>query len=140
MSFILGLAEGSTVDLILGGLAFFIAAIGVFLRLKAKSDRTDTMKEVEIKISEEIKPIKDRMEKHDTDFKEFKRDEITPIKQDVIDIQQKNAVMSNVLETLVRNIDSNHRELKEIMKERDKSYKETFLLLFERIDRKQDKK
>jgi len=144
---ILGMAEGSTVDLILGGLAFFIAAICLFLRLKAKSDKTDIMVEVDNKIAKENAPIIKRMDKTDEDFKIFKRDDIEPIKHDLNDVKRDRDVTQAILDTLVKTIERNHQEsnknheeLKEIMKERDRSYKENFLLLFKKLDSKVDKK
>jgi len=114
MGIVLGLSEGSGVEIALGAMALFIGAIGLYVKLKTKADKADIMGAV--------------------------REEIEPIKQDIIDIQQKSAVMSNVLETLVKTIDNNHTEIKDILRERDRSYKENFMLLFEKLDSKQDKK
>lgn len=113
MNIVIGLVEGSWVNAALGIMSLFIGAIGLYVKLKTKSDKTDIMDAV--------------------------REEVKPLKKDIIELQRDKAVMNNTLQTLVSAIASNHAEIKDIMRERDKSYKENFLLLFNKIDTKQDK-
>lgn len=147
MGIVLGLSEGSGVDLILGAMALFIGAIGLYVKLKTKADKADTMKEVDKKLTEELKPIIKSMEEYERDIKELRKDELEPIKQNINILMREQDVMNTILSTLVKTLDRNHEEsnrnhieIKEIMKERDRSYKENFLLLFEKLERKVDKK
>jgi len=128
-------------------MALLIPILGVSLRNKAKADKSDIMGDVESKIAEELKPIIKEMEEYERDLKELRKDELEPIKQDVNDIKRDMDVMNNMLITLVKTLERNHEEsnknhseIKEILKDRDKSYKENFLLLFNKLDTKQDKK
>lgn len=125
MAFVLGISEGSWVDIGLAVVALLIPCMGVFLRYKAKSDKADIMVDIESKIAEEIEPIEKRMDKHDTDFKEFKRDEIEPMKKDIHDLITKQSV----IDTKVDNVLTGISEIKELFK-----------TVFDKIDKKQDKK
>jgi len=61
-------------------------------------------------------------------------------KKDINDIKREQDVMNSILNTLVKTLDRNHIEIKELMRDRDKSHKENFILLFEKLEKKQDKK
>ncbi len=148
MGLVLGLAESSYVSI---GLLVFPALIGLFLSYKQRADKADTMKSVDKKldkkIAEELKPIIKTMEEYERDIKELRKDELEPIKKNINNIMREQDVMNTILSTLVKTLDRNHEEsnrnhleIKEIMKERDRSYKENFLLLFEKLDKKVDKK
>lgn len=148
MEFVLGLAESSYITI---GLVAFPAFIGLFLGYKQRADKADTMKSVDKKLdkklADELKPIIKSMDEYERDIKELRKDELEPIKQNINILMREQDVMNTILSTLVKTLDRNHEEsnrnhleIKEIMKERDRSYKENFLLLFEKLERKVDKK
>lgn len=137
MGFVLGLAESSYVTI---GLFVFPLIIGLFLRYKQRAENADTMKEVDKIIADELKPIIKTMEEYERDIKELRKDELEPIKTSINNIMREQDVMNNILNTLVSTLDKNHTEIKDILKDRDRSYKENFLLLFDKLDGKQDKK
>lgn len=147
MRIVLGLVEGSWVDIGIALAGAAIVALGTFIYLKIKSVKQDFMVDVDKKIDEKIEPIKSSMKDYEKDIKELKKDELEPIKKDINDIKREQDVMNSILGTLVKTLDRNHEEsnrnhleIKELMKDRDRSYKENFLLLFEKLDKKQDKK
>lgn len=133
MEFVLGISEGSWVSIgvVVGPL--LIIGLIAFIVYKAKSEIMIT---VDNKIAEELAPIEKRMDKHDTDFKDFKRDEIEPMKKDIHELITRQSV----IDTKVDNVLIGIGRIEEYLKERDRSYKENFLLLFSKIDTKQDKK
>ena len=148
MGFVLGLAESSYISI---GLFVFPALIGLFLGYKQRADKADTMKSVDKKfdkkLAEELKPLIKAQEEFESDLKELRKDELEPIKQNINILMREQDVMNTILSTLVKTLDRNHEEsnrnhleIKEIMKDRDRSYKENFLLLFEKLDKKVDKK
>lgn len=133
MEFILGLAEASWVEIGLVVIPLLIIGLVAFIIYKAKSE---IMIDVDKKIAEELAPISKRMDKHDTDFKDFKRDEIEPMKKDIHELITKQSV----IDTKVDNVLIGIGRIEEYLKERDRSYKENFLLVFDRLEKKVDKK
>ena len=106
MNFVLGFTDGDWINILFGVMALAIPALFGFLRYKAKSDKadikSDVMKDVEAKIHEEIEPINKRMEKHDVEFKEFKRDEITPMKEDVNKLITQTELLNQSIGTMIK--------------------------------------
>jgi len=148
MEIVLGLAESSYITI---GLFVFPALIGLFLGYKQRADTAlvdkKIDKKVDKKLAEALKPIIKAQEDFDSDLKELKKDELEPIKKNINILMREQDVMNTILSTLVKTLDRNHEEsnrnhleIKEIMKDRDRSYKENFLLLFEKLDKKVDKK
>jgi len=133
MGFILGLAEASWVEIGLVVIPLLIIGLVTFIIYKAKFE---IMIDVESKIAEEIGPIEKRMDKHDTDFKDFKRDEIEPMKKDIHELIRRQSV----IDTKVDNVLIGIGRIEEYLKERDRNYKENFLLVFDRLENKVDKK
>ena len=139
MQIVLGISEGSWVDIGLVVVPMLLMALGAFIFYKIKSVKQDIMIDVDKKIDNKIKPIEKSMDDYERDIKELKKDELEPIKKDINDIKREQDVMNSILSTLVKTLDRNHIEIKEIMKDRERNYKENFILLFEKIDKKQDK-
>lgn len=137
MGFVLGLAEASWVEIGLVVIPLLITGMGILIIYKAKADIMETVNK---NIAEELKPVIKAVEECEVDIKELRKDEIEPIKKDINDIKRDTDVMNATLNTLVLTLDKNHTEIKDISRERDRSYKENFLLLFEKLDNKQDKK
>lgn len=137
MGFVLGLAEASWVEIGLVVIPLLITGMGILIIYKAKADIMETVNK---NIAEELKPVIKAVEECEVDIKELRKDEIEPIKKDINDIKRDTDVMNATLNTLVLTLDKNHTEIKDILRERDRSYKENFLLLFEKLDNKQDKK
>ena len=128
MDFIVASSNGVWVNIVLACLPVII---GLFLGYKAKSDKSDIMVDVEKKISEELDPIEKRMDKHDTDFKEFKRDEIEPMKKDIHDLITKQSVIDNKVDTIKEGIGD--------LKEGIGDLKDLFKTVFKKLDQKKDK-
>jgi hypothetical protein len=122
MGIILGLAESSWVEIgvVIG--PFLIISLIAFIVYKAKSV---IMVEVESKIAEEIEPIEKRMDKHDIDFKEFKRDEIAPMKETLNELVADIRGLKVQTKTLV----SGQGKIEKFMER-----------ILDKLDRKQDKK
>ena len=144
MQIVLGISEGSWVDIGVVVVPIILLGLGTFAYLKIKSK---IMVDVKKEIDEEIAPLKKSMDDYERDIKELKKDELEPIKKDINDIKREQDVMNSILSTLVKTLDRNHEEasrnhleIKELMRDRDKSHKENFILLFEKLDKKQDKK
>jgi len=137
MQMVTGLLEGSWVDICIALAFIAVPALGTFAYLKIKSK---IMVDVKKEIDEEIAPLKKSMDGYERDIKELKKDELEPIKKDINDIKREQDVMNSILNTLVKTLDRNHIEIKELMRDRDKSHKENFILLFEKLEKKQDKK
>ena len=97
MNFVLGFTDGDWINILFGVMALAIPALFGFLRYKA-----NVMKDVEAKIHEEIEPINKRMEKHDVEFKEFKRDEITPMKEDVNKLITQTELLNQSIGTMIK--------------------------------------
>ena len=140
MQMILGITESSWVDIGVVVVPMCLGALGIFIFLKIKSVKTDIMIDVKKEIGEEIAPLIKSMDEYEKDFKEFKKDELEPIKKDINDIKREQDVMNSILNTLVKTLDRNHLEIKDLMRDRDKNHKENFILLFEKLEKKQDKK
>lgn len=102
MEFVLGLAEASWVEIGIVAIPLLITAMVIFLRYKAKSDKAEIMGEVESKIAEELGPIEKRMDKHDTDFKDFKRDEIAPMKETLNELVTTTSVIESQMKTMIK--------------------------------------
>ena len=134
---VLGISEASLVDIGVVVVPIILLGLGTFAYMKIKSK---IMVDVKKEINEEIAPLKKSMDDYETDIKELKKDELEPIKKDINDIKREQDVMNSILNTLVKTLDRNHDEIKELMKDRDRSYKENFILLFDKLDKKQDKK
>ena len=88
--FILGITESNWVDI---GLVCFHIFLGLFLTYKAKADKAEILIDVDNKIDKKVNPVENRMDNHDKDFKEFKRDEIEPMKTEIHELITKQTVI-----------------------------------------------
>jgi hypothetical protein len=122
MQMVLGITEGAWVEICVVLLPIIL---GVFFTLKAKSDKLDIMVDVKKEIDDNIKPIEKRMDKHDLDFKEFKRDEILPMKETINQLVTKQTVIDVKVDTIIDGIG----ELRDYI-----------IKMSEKLDKKQDKK
>lgn len=149
--FILGLTESSIVSIALAALGLFTSLMGVFLRYKSKADNADTMKQVNVKIKdsesklskeleEDLKPIKNDIEKHEKNFNDFKRETIEPIKSDVAEIKIDQHVMKESFKNLESLINRNHNEIKDLLSTKDKHDREEHANLWKTVHTKEDKK
>lgn len=93
MNTVLGITEGSIVAISLGVFGFIVSFIGVVIVLKARAEKSDIMIDVKKEISEKTDPIERRMDKHDADFKDFKHDEIAPMKNQLNNLEIKQSVI-----------------------------------------------
>lgn len=112
MVLVLGLAESSWVSICL---VILPLGIGAFVRYKAKADKSELMIDVVKKIDEEIAPIQKRMNKHDDDFKEFKRYEIEPMKKDINELITKLSVIDTKVDNTLTGIDRIEDSLKNVL-------------------------
>jgi len=133
----LGLSEGSWVSI---GTVVIMALITAFMRFKAKADTADTMKTVDKKISSDLIPVIKKIDDHEKDFKEFKREEIEPLKADVASIKSEQSVMNSVLENITKTLDKNHEEMKELYREQNKQNRSQFKDIWKTVNTKEDRK
>ena len=140
MGSVLGLTESSYISIIGISLTVVIFLWGLFIRIKANSDRADTMTDVKKQLEADLKPVKKTIAGFENDLKDLKKDELDPIKADINDIRRAQGIMDVIIHNLVKTIDRNHHEMTEYSKERDRNMKENFILLFDKLDSKQDKK
>ena len=129
MGFVLAISEGSWVSIGLGTMTILLVpAAAAFIRYKAKSDKAeikaDIMGDVDSKFTEELEPIVKRMDKHDTDFKDFKRDEIAPMKETLNELVTTTSVIQSQLGTVI----AGQNKIERLMEK-----------IFEKLDSKQDK-
>ena len=113
---ILGLAEGSWINIGLAVLGILTTLMGVFLRVKQKADNADTMIKVDNKIAEDLKPVIKKIDEHEQDFKDFKRDEIEPLKADMNSLKCKTSVMDTKIDSILVGID----DIKKLFEKSDK--------------------
>jgi len=104
MQIVLGILESSWVDIGLAVVGMALVALGAFVFLKIKSVKQDIMGDVDNKIDRKIEPIEKRMDKHDLDFKEFKRDEIAPMKETINQLVTKQTVIDVKVDTIIDGI------------------------------------
>ncbi len=133
MNIVLGITEGSWISIGFGIITIAGSVMAFFLRYKAKADKADIkgeiMNDVETKLHDEIEPIQKRMEKHDADFKEFKRDEINPMKEKVNSLVTSTSVIESKLDTMI-----------DMQSEFQTDIKKLIGNIFDKLDTKQDKK
>ena len=98
MQIVLGISEGAWVEICVILLPLIL---GVFFTLKAKSDKSDIMVDVKKEIDEKIEPIEKRMNRHDEDFKDFKREEIEPMKKDIHSLITKQSVIDVKIDSVI---------------------------------------
>lgn len=129
---ILGLAEGSWINIGLAVLGILTTLMGVFLRVKQKADNADTMIKVDNKIAEDLKPVIKKIDEHEQDFKDFKRDEIEPLKADMNSLKCKTSVMDTKIDSILVGID----DIKKLFEKSDKQVENIWKVM----QTKQDKK
>ena len=122
MNIVIGLAEASWVDIGVVVIPLLFIAFVAYIIYRTKSE---IMIDVESKIAEEIAPIQKRMDKHDTDFKDFKRDEIAPMKGTLNELVTTIAVIKSQMSTMI---------------EGQSKIEKLIGKLFEIVDSKQNKK
>lgn len=134
---VLVIEENGNVEILLAIFLVILAAVlTAFLKNKSaqkaitreateKANRADIMQNVNDRIHEELKPVSDRMNKHDQDFKEFKKEEIGPMKEKVSDLEKKVLTSDLKLDNLAVGIG----DIKDLIGS-----------LFNKLDGKQDKK
>ena len=98
MQIVLGISEGAWVEICVILLPLIL---GVFFTLKAKSDKSDIMVDVKKEIDEKIETIEKRMNRHDEDFKDFKREEIEPMKKDIHSLITKQSVIDVKIDSVI---------------------------------------
>lgn len=135
--FIMAISEGSVVSI---GTVIVMAGITAFIRNKAKADNADTMTKVGTKIAEDLKPVIKKIDDHEKDFKEFKKEEIEPLKVDVTNIKNEQSVMNKVLENITKTLDRNHEEMKELYKDQNKQNRSQFKDIWQTLSKKEDRK
>ena len=129
---ILGLAEGSWINIGLAVLGILTTLMGVFLRVKQKADNADTMIKVDNKIAEDLRPVIKKIDEHEQDFKDFKRDEIEPLKADMNSLKCKTSVMDTKIDSILVGID----DIKKLFEKSDKQVENIWKVM----QTKQDKK
>ena len=77
------------------------------------------------KINDKIKTVTKRMEKHDAEFKEFKRDEIGPMNFEINKLITKTTVIDAKQDTIIESLSD---------------IKKLIGVVFDKLDNKQDKK
>jgi len=113
---ILGLAEGSWINIGLAVLGLLTTLMGIFLRIKQKADNADTMIKVDTKIAEDLKPVIKKIDDHEQDFKDFKKQEIEPLKADMNSLKCKTSVMDTKIDSILVGID----DIKKLFEKSDK--------------------
>ncbi len=98
---VLGISEGNWVLIGVGCIPFFVAA---FLRYKTRADKAEIMGDVKKEISEELEPIKDRLGQHETDFKDYKREVIEPMRETINQLVTKQSVIDVKVDTIIDGI------------------------------------
>ena len=101
MALVLGFTDSDYINILFGCIGFAVPSMLMFLRYKAKSDKADIMIDVESKIHEEIKPISKRMDKHDKEFREFQREEIKPMKDEINNLVRDTAVINTKMDQVI---------------------------------------
>ena len=137
--YLLGLSEGSWVGIGLAILTLLTPLMGVLLRAKQKADNADTMKTVDEKIVEDLKPVIKMIDDNELDFKEFKKDQFNPLKDDVVDIKSEQKVMKNILATIKESLERNHQETMTLMKDKDTKVTNNLHKIYDKLDTKADK-
>ncbi len=132
MQIVLGISEGSWVDIGIALVCIAIPALGAFAYLKIKSK---IMVDVKKEIDEKIEPIEKRMDKHDADFKDFKHDEFEPMKQNI----QELITTTSVLKTQMGTVIDGQAELKKDFKDGMSKLESLIGKIFSRLDTKRDK-
>jgi len=135
--FIMAISEGSVVSI---GTVIVMAGITAFIRNKAKADNADTMTKVGTKIAEDLKPVIKKIDDNEESFKEFKKEEIEPLKADVQNIKNEQSVMNKVLENITKTLDRNHEEMKELYREQSKQNRSQFKDIWKTVNSKEDRK
>jgi len=102
---ILGMAEGSWVDVILGAFGLFLMGLALYVKLKTKVDKNDFIADAKLEIEAEIKPIIERMTKYEADFRDFKRDEIAPMKETLNELVTTTTVIQSQMQTMIEGQD-----------------------------------
>ena len=125
----MAISEGSIVSI---GTVIVMAGITTFIRNKAKADNADTMTKVSTRIVEDLKPIIKRMDDHEQDFKDFKRDEIEPLKADMNALKCKTGIMDTKIDSILTGID----DIKKLFEKSDKQIENVWKVM----QTKQDKK
>ncbi len=125
----MAISEGSAVSI---GTVIVMAGITAFIRNKAKADNADTMTKVSTRIVEDLKPIIKRMDDHEQDFKEFKKQEIEPLKADMNALKCKTSVMDTKIDSILVGID----DIKKLFEKSDKQIENVWKVM----QTKQDKK
>jgi len=134
---IMAISEGSVVSI---GTVIVMAGITAFIRNKAKADNADTMTKVGTKIAEDLKPVIKKIDDNEESFKEFKKEEIEPLKADVQNIKKEQSVMNKVLENITKTLDRNHEEMKELYKDQNKQNRSQFKDIWQTLSKKEDRK
>jgi len=98
MQIVLGISEGSWVDIGVVIVPIILAGLGTFAYLKIKSK---IMVDVKKEIDEKIDPIEKRMDKHDTEFKDFRHDEFEPMKQNIQELITNVSVLKVQTQTII---------------------------------------
>ena len=117
MSFILGISEGSLINI---GLVVLPLLIGTFLRHKTKADKSEIMIDVVKKIDDEIAPVVKRLKKHE-------------------DKINKLVTKQEVIHTNVDHILTGQANHKEDFKTRMTKLESLIGKLFDKVDSKKDK-
>jgi len=132
MQIVLGISEGSWVDIGVVVVPIILVGLGTFAYLKIKSK---IMVDVKKEIDEKIEPIEKRMDKHDADFKDFKHDEFEPMKQNI----QELITTTSVLKTQMGTVIDGQAELKKEFKSNMGKLESLIGKIFDKLDMKKDK-
>lgn len=125
----MAISEGSAVSI---GTVIVMAGITAFIRNKAKADSAETMTKVGTKIAEDLKPVIKKIDEHEQDFKDFKRDEIEPLKADMNALKCKTGIMDTKIDSILTGID----DIKKLFEKSDKQIENVWKVM----QTKQDKK
>lgn len=90
MQIVLGISEGSWVDIGVVVVPIILVGLGTFAYLKIKSK---IMVDVKKEIDEEIEPIRERLGQHEADFKDYKREVIEPMRETINQLITKQTVI-----------------------------------------------
>ncbi len=132
---ILGLSEGAFfgwIGVVVTVLGVFISASHIFIRYKQKADNADTMKTVDAKIIEELEPVIKKINDNEQDFKDFKKQEIEPMKAEMNSLICKTSVMDTKIDSILIGID----DIKKLFEKSDKQIDNVWKVM----QTKQDKK
>ena len=133
MFFVLAMTQNSWSDIgVSVALLIMAGLIGAFFKNRSaqksaleEARKNNIMKDVDVKINKSVKPISDRMNKHDQDFKDFRKEEIEPIKEKVNDIDKRQELSDSKLDHIMSGMSKIENLVGKV---------------FDILDKKQDKK